>query len=102
MNSAAIVMVMIASWVSVVAQDLDTRINRASELVPLCQRAAEAAYRAADIPTFQWTASYQDYADRFEVRGKLRAGGEDVTVQCSLVSGQTGREAQVAINDPRL
>ena len=52
MNSAVGVVVMIASWVSAVAQDLDTRINRASELVPLCQRAAEAAYRAADIPTF--------------------------------------------------
>ncbi|MCW4453587.1 hypothetical protein OK348_02100 [Flavobacterium sp. MXW15] len=102
MGSTASASWLIASWVSVAALDPDRRIEQPSELVPICQRSAEAAYAAAGIPVFQWSASHTLRVDVLHVAGRLRAGGEDVRVRCRIARGEATRDARIEIDDDRL
>ena len=71
--------------------------QRASELVGWCRQEAEAHFTGRGIPTYQWSASYQDRGNQLIVNGKLRAEGKDVPVQCRVARGAREQYATVDI-----
>lgn len=77
----------------------DRTFQRASELVGWCRQEAEAHFVGQGIPTYQWTASYQDRGNQLIVEGRLRADGRDVPVTCRVARGAREHQATVDIGD---
>lgn len=87
---------------AVFAHDHERTISQASDLVPWCQREAQARYVARNETTYQWTASYHDSGDVLIVDGKLRVHGDDVAVHCRVARGAREEYAAIEIDDAAL
>ncbi|KFN46550.1 hypothetical protein [Arenimonas metalli] len=72
--------------------------QQASQLQPWCRQEAEAHFTGRGIETYQWTASYSESGRMLEVRGTLRAGGQDVAVTCRIAKGARERYASIRID----
>ncbi len=74
-------------------------LMNASDLVPVCRRAAETHYLAQGASIYNWTASYHDRGDGLYVDGRLRANGNTVSVHCRAARGARERELVMSIDE---
>jgi len=72
----------------------------ASQLVPWCRQEAQAHFTARGLPTYQWTASYQDRGNVLHVEGQLRVDGRNVQVRCWIARGAREHLANIEIREP--
>ncbi|WP_431793174.1 hypothetical protein [Xanthomonas oryzae] len=70
-----------------------------SDLVPVCQRAAENHYLAQGASISNWTASYHDRGNGLYVDGRLRVNGNTASVHCTAARGSRERELTMKINE---
>ncbi|QEO99521.1 hypothetical protein [Xanthomonas oryzae] len=70
-----------------------------SDLVPVCQRAAENHYLAQGASISNWTASYHDRGNGLYVDGRLCVNGNTASVHCTDARGSREGELTMKIDE---
>ena len=81
------------------AHDDETPIQSASELRDWCQHETEAFFVGKGQTPYNWTASYVEHGNVFNVTGKWRVNSKDVEVQCAVARGAQRRYATFQVHE---